>query len=257
MTSKSGSRSSGDASPAKRILLVEDHPMVLDSFQGQCQKAGYAIVHAVDKQHALKRLEELADGETFALVLIDCGLPEGRRAGVELAQELRARSAQMKIIVYTIQSPTEMPYDLVTRQLLAIGVSFLNNNPADNIYEDLDRILYFAERGYVMQSSTPAKFLGRAIAVTPDPLKEEHWGLLKLLNDRQSRKNAAAKLNISVETIPDWLQSIKQALGEQIFAQHEALRTVNRNGEDDNEFRIETEDLLIWYRENWVKYCRE
>lgn len=240
------------ATPAKKILLVEDHQLVVESFQTRCDQDGYEIVHAGDKQHARMRLDSLKKNESFAVTLIDCGLPEGTRAGVELAAELRARDPEMKIVVYTLQSATDLPFDLVVRQLLALGVSFLNVNPTDNIYEDLTKILYFAERGYVMQSSTPAKFLNRAIAVEPDPLKVKHWQLLKLLNEGVSRKEAAGKVSISQDTVPDWLDEIKVALTDRIQTQH-----ASDPDSEHESYAIEFNDLLIWYRENWVKYCHE
>jgi DNA-binding response OmpR family regulator len=68
-----------------RILLVEDHGDTARILRRLLQKAGCRVAHAGDVATAL----QLADSQSFDLILSDLGLPD--RSGVELMQELRSQ----------------------------------------------------------------------------------------------------------------------------------------------------------------------
>ncbi|BBL59072.1 DNA-binding response regulator [Methylomonas koyamae] len=79
---------------SKRILIVEDEPAIADTLIYALQQSGYQAEHAGLLQTALARLQS----ETFALAILDVGLPDG--SGFELCRQLR-RFSQIPVMFLT------------------------------------------------------------------------------------------------------------------------------------------------------------
>ena len=89
------------AAPAgvKRVLLVDDEPRALDALAELLRDEGYVVETAADGAACLSRLE------TFApeAVVVDLELP--RMSGLELAREVRAKRADLPVILMTGHGP--------------------------------------------------------------------------------------------------------------------------------------------------------
>ncbi len=70
----------------KRLLLVEDDESLGATLQERLQKEGYTVEWAT----SLREARAKSAGDSFSLVILDVGLPDG--TGTEFAKELRARS---------------------------------------------------------------------------------------------------------------------------------------------------------------------
>ena len=74
-----------EATPAKKILIVDDEPDILEFLQYNLRKEGYAVVTAADGTQAIK----VAEREKPNLILMDIMMPE--LDGVETCRVLRSR----------------------------------------------------------------------------------------------------------------------------------------------------------------------
>ncbi len=74
---------SGPASPALRILLVEDHVATLEALSTLLRRAGHSVITASTVTDGLAA----AGQDTFDLLVSDLGLPDG--TGIQLMEKLR------------------------------------------------------------------------------------------------------------------------------------------------------------------------
>jgi two-component system response regulator TctD len=83
-----------------RILLAEDQAQLAESLVKALMQAGFAVDHAADGELA----DQLLKRETFALVVLDIGLP--RLDGWEVLKRLRARGNKVPVLVLTAHGTT-------------------------------------------------------------------------------------------------------------------------------------------------------
>ncbi|MBK8919934.1 MAG: response regulator transcription factor [Saprospirales bacterium] len=74
-----------DAQPAKKILIVDDEPDILEFLQYNLRKEGYEVVSASDGKMAL----QVAEREKPDLIVLDIMMPE--LDGVETCRQLREK----------------------------------------------------------------------------------------------------------------------------------------------------------------------
>ncbi len=106
----------------KKILLVEDDPLISHNITRTLSKAGYRVVAArsVATGYQHSRVED------FDLLLLDIGLPDG--SGLELAQRLRRENHLSPIIFLTAYEDEQ-----VVAQAIACGAhSYLVKPVATN-----------------------------------------------------------------------------------------------------------------------------
>jgi len=91
--------------PQRRLLLVEDDPVVMGMFELMLKTMGWAVTTARDGQEGLDRLAD-ADSDVTAL-LTDFVMP--RMDGGELAERVRAhaRYAELPILIITALPPDD------------------------------------------------------------------------------------------------------------------------------------------------------
>ncbi len=83
--------------PAMRILLVEDDPMIGKTLQSALQQDDYAVDWVRDGQAAKLALDTAQDA--YALVLLDLGLP--RKSGLDLLKEVRGAGNRVRVLIVT------------------------------------------------------------------------------------------------------------------------------------------------------------
>lgn len=82
---------------AKRILIVEDEPLIRENYVQALRKHGYEVQAAGDRGTAMKMFSSrLPD-----LVILDVGLKDDPEGGFELCRSLRSQSATLPIIFLT------------------------------------------------------------------------------------------------------------------------------------------------------------
>lgn len=75
-----------------KILLVEDNKLIQKVNSGILEKAGFVVVIAANYDEAL----DLYKQNTYALILLDLGLPGGK-SGIDLCRDIRRMEFQNKI----------------------------------------------------------------------------------------------------------------------------------------------------------------
>ena len=85
---------------ARRILLVDDEPLMIKGLKRTLEQDGYATDSASDGEEALKKL----NSEHYDLVLLDVMLP--KLSGIEVCQIVRETS-DIPIIMLTAKGETE------------------------------------------------------------------------------------------------------------------------------------------------------
>ncbi|GGA85922.1 hypothetical protein GCM10011521_25500 [Arenimonas soli] len=104
--------------PGRRVLLVEDDPVVAAVVQDLLRQQGHAVVHAA---HGLAAMAALAAGR-FDLALLDLDLPG--LDGFELARLLRSRGEKLPLLALTARADGE-----AERQALAAGMDGFLRKP--------------------------------------------------------------------------------------------------------------------------------
>jgi two-component system response regulator MprA len=83
------------ASPAARVLVVDDDPELREFLLGELAMEGYACEAAASGQSALQALR----GQSWDLVLLDWSLPDF--SGVEVCERLRATGVTTPVLMLT------------------------------------------------------------------------------------------------------------------------------------------------------------
>lgn len=110
-------------------------------------------------------------------------------------------------------------------------------------------------QGNVIQSPTIASFLEDVIAFGPDPLDSKHWVVLYHLFQKLTEKEIANKLSVSLSTIKNRVQEIKEILLPIILHSIISANPGGNSGVDDTQ-ELSLNDLKNWYWQNHVKYGR-
>jgi two-component system, OmpR family, response regulator len=80
-----------------RILLVEDDAMIGKTLSQALQQDGYAVDWVTDGQAGRLALDTA--GESYALVLLDLGLP--KKSGLDLLKEIRRAGNKVRVLIVT------------------------------------------------------------------------------------------------------------------------------------------------------------
>jgi CheY-like chemotaxis protein len=104
-----------DIKPPKRILIVDDQPMVADSLKLVLKHDGYEVHIAKNGPEAL----ELYAPNKFDLIFVDFEMPGMK--GTELAATIKARDPGQPIILVTAYSDLALHIDPAPQVDLIIG----------------------------------------------------------------------------------------------------------------------------------------
>lgn len=79
----------------KRVLVVDDDPVIGESFDRVLTPKGYAVIHAASGDQALERLA----AEDYDLVYTDIKMPG--MSGIEVARRMRAARPWLPVVIVT------------------------------------------------------------------------------------------------------------------------------------------------------------
>lgn len=79
----------------KKILLVDDEPVILETYSALLSEKGFSVVTASSGREAL----ETFSGNSFDLVITDLAMPDGD--GFKLLEEIKEISPHTPVIVFT------------------------------------------------------------------------------------------------------------------------------------------------------------
>ncbi|MBT3146511.1 response regulator transcription factor [Neptunomonas phycophila] len=196
-----------------RVLLVDDHPLVLEGINACLSNvAGIEVVGQAN--NGLEALE-LAEALTPDVVLMDVTMPVMN--GLEATRELKRRFPDYRVLILSMHENREYILQLI--QSGAAGY-VLKDVPS----EELVTAIEIVNQGGTYFSSKASETLmkqfehGRHTDIQRQELTKREKTVLKHLAEGDSNKEIARRLDISVRTVETHRQNIKQKLNIQTAA---------------------------------------
>jgi DNA-binding NarL/FixJ family response regulator len=192
-----------------RLLLVDDHPVVLDGYQLMlnAQADLEVCATAANAADALRAVER----ERPDLVLCDLTMPG--RGGLDLIKDLAALHTDIKILVCSMHD--EMLY--AERSLRAGAKGYLTkDSPGPIMLAAIRRVLgggiYVSERlaARVLDAFAAARPRGSASPL--EKLSDREFEVFRLFGEGKSAKEIAAQLNLSPKTVSVHRDHIKEKM---------------------------------------------
>jgi DNA-binding NarL/FixJ family response regulator len=205
-----------------RVLLVDDHPLILSALKAMIEKLRPGVqVVALASDLAVRQV--IAAKEEHDLVLLDLQL--GDVIGFELLRDMRAAWPSVPVVVISAS-------DRASDVIQAIDLGAMGFLPKRMSTEALADALKLVMEGGIF---VPTMSVGEAVATPeasvsnaakPDhgpqssPQNFDHLGItprqadvLALLLQGAPNKDIARRLGLSVETVKDHVQAVLRALG--------------------------------------------
>lgn len=208
-----------------RILLVDDHRMVLN---------GYALMLGAEEDLIVSATATSA-AEAFAafererpdLVVTDLTLPG--RGGLDLIKDLRALDPEVKILVCSMHDET-----LYAERALRAGAKGYVMKDADGptflaaIRRVLSGQLYISERLASRVLDAFATDRPRGSSSPLEKLSDREFEVFRLFGEGKTAKEIAAQINLSPKTVSVHRDHIKEKMGFATSAEmiREAVRYV-------------------------------
>jgi heterodisulfide reductase subunit A len=119
----------------KRVLIVDDEPIVRESIRDWLKTAGYQVETAENGEDALKILEN----NDFGVIILDVRLPG--KTGIKVLREVKAVKPDIKSIIITAYPSSELADE--ARELGAIDYLIKPVAP-----DDLEKLVQEALQKY-------------------------------------------------------------------------------------------------------------
>ncbi|WP_210395031.1 response regulator [Motiliproteus sediminis] len=189
------------------VLLVDDHPLVLDGIEARLE--GVSSIRVVGQAHNGEQALDLATQVAPDVVLMDVSMPVMN--GLEAARHFHSRFPDIKVLILSMHDNRE--YILKVMQSGARGY-ILKDVSSDELVTAIETVAigntYFCQSASNSLFSSP---IGQAPAGEPvQPLTKREVMVLTLLAEGKSNKIIARSLDISVRTVETHRQNIKNKL---------------------------------------------
>ncbi|MCB1231199.1 MAG: response regulator transcription factor [Verrucomicrobiae bacterium] len=198
-------------SAKKRVLVVDDHPLLREGISSLLQSAGYLDVCA--QAGTASEAATVIENERPDLVVTDLSLPD--RNGLELIRDTLARYPQVLFLVVSMHDET-----LYAERVLRAGAKgfIMKDAASDELVDAIEKVL----AGEIYVSPKMASLLLRRLTGKSEPSMDQH-SILRELTDRElqvfelvgralSNQAIAEKLNISARTVDAHKTRIKEKL---------------------------------------------
>ncbi|MBD3160570.1 MAG: response regulator [Candidatus Eisenbacteria bacterium] len=206
-TTPGGNDGSHDRDPS-RVLLVEDHPLMLRSVQTIIEDyEGLAVGAIADTADAaIRRLND----EPIDMAIIDISL--GERSGLDLIREMLALKPDLRILVFSMHD--ESVY--AERALRAGALGYVNKaRSMDELLSAIEKV----RRGEPSVSSSVGERLVRQLLQSTrgsptgvQSLTDRELQVFQMIGKGMNRASIADSLSVSAKTIDAHRQHIKEKL---------------------------------------------
>ena len=207
MTAKNGKP---NATGKKKILLVDDHPVLRDGIQQYLQQDESLTVcgQAGNAAEAVKMVDELKPD----LIVVDIGLPG--RDGLELIKDIRARNKTCIILVFSM-----FDEKLYAERALCAGAQgyIMKEESPQKLIEAVHRVLggeMVIGAGLVQR--VLRRTAGGQLSLPASPLNlltDRELEIFRLIGAGKDRNVIAAQLHLSIKTFETHRANIRQKLG--------------------------------------------
>jgi NarL family two-component system response regulator LiaR len=197
----------------KRILLVEDHPLIRDGLRGIFAGAELLEVvgEAADGNDAVRLAEELQPD----VVVMDIGLPGCD--GIEATRRIKAKSKQIKIVVLTAHN---LENEILAGLAAGADAYCIKSIDAQNLLTAVRAVT----EGSAYLDPTVADLVLRQVLPTaitskaepkeplPSPLTDREKDVLRLIAEGMANHEISQQLHISVGTVKGYVRDILEKL---------------------------------------------
>lgn len=191
----------------KKILVVDDHEIVLKGMSQMLENEGYDVMESTNAYQALTLLKHV-DG--ISLIVCDLSLPT-TVTGMELIKEVRKINAGLPIVVFTMHE--ELWTIKTLMDIGADGIVLKGDNPKELLYavaNVLNGEKYFSEQ---------FRKLRNEVLVANGILSQREIEIMKAITSGQKNRDIAEHIGISEKTIEFHRCSILRKLGAKTIAE--------------------------------------
>lgn len=191
----------------KKIMIVDDHPIVLQSMKTMIEGKNYKVVKSSTSEQAISLLEHIDD---IDLVICDLSLPEVTD-GLKLIQTIQDRHKSMPVIVFTMHE--ELWNIKILMELNVNGIVL----KCDDIGELFQAIK--AATGNKTYLSTQFCKMRDKILSSDGILSIREIGILRMISAGSTNPEISYEMGISEKTIEFHRKNIRQKLGVKTMAE--------------------------------------
>ena len=200
---------SGGKRGARRVFIVDDHPIVRQGLRRLMEHEADLLVcgEAECAQDAHAAIDELNPD----VVIADISLKQGD--GIELVRDLRAQYPRLPILVLSMHDET-----IYAERMLSAGANgyIMKQAASEQFLVSLRRVL---DGGMYVSESVGSQMIqkltsgGAHISARPiDRLSNRELQILHMIGKGMSTREAAAALKLSIKTVESHRQRIKRKL---------------------------------------------
>jgi len=184
-----------------RVLLVDDHPLVLDGIRSRLEDdPEIAIVgEAGNGEEALRMAKERKPD----IVLMDINMPVMN--GIEAAEKFAELLPDIKLLMLTMHDSREY----ITKVLKAGAKGYILKDVSSS---EMLIAIRAVHQGKTYYSSGVTDILVNESSKKEVPLTDREKTILQLLAEGNSNKHVARELDISVRTVETHRRNIKRKL---------------------------------------------
>jgi DNA-binding NarL/FixJ family response regulator len=195
--------------PKVRILLVDDHPFVLEGIRS-CLAARpdlEVVGEVANGREAIEKAEALQPD----IIVMDISMPQMN--GLEATRQLRQQLPHIRVLVLTVHEKREFTTQIV--QSGACGYVSKNSSPAELLraIETIHRgETYFSSLGASASAGNHVDNAGKADGLKSAELSLRENEVLTLIAEGYCNKEVASILGISVRTVEKHRERIMDKL---------------------------------------------
>ena len=188
-----------------RILLADDHAVVLDAFRKLLEPHYDVVATVTDGQALVRAARDLAPD----VILVDLMMPQLN--GLDAIERVRQHLPRARIVVLTMSEDPDTAAEAIRR-----GASgfVIKSAGAAQLFAAITQVL--AGKTYVSEqiaNEPSGVFASEALRHKPTGLSLRQREVLQLLAEGKSMKDAAQVLNVTARTIAFHKYSMMEQLG--------------------------------------------
>ncbi len=184
-----------------RVLLVDDHPLVLDGIRSRIELD--PMIEVIGEGNNGEEALLLAAECKPDIVLMDISMPVLN--GIEAAERFASEQPHVKLLMLTMHDNKEY----ITKVLKAGAKGYILKDVSSN---EMIAALKAVYQGKTYYSSGVTDILLNEGSSKVVPLTEREKTILRLLAEGNSNKHVARELDISVRTVETHRRNIKRKL---------------------------------------------
>jgi DNA-binding NarL/FixJ family response regulator len=191
--------------PRRRILLADDHAVVLDAFRTLLEPQYDVVGTVTDGQALVRAARDLAPD----VILVDLMMPGLN--GLDAIERIRQHLPRARIVVLTMSEDPDVASEAIRRGASGFVIKCAG---ASELFAAITEVL--AGRTYVSEqvaAGPSGVFVSGALRNTPAGLTLRQREVLQLLAEGKSMKEAAHVLDVTPRTIAFHKYSMMEQLG--------------------------------------------